>query len=342
MTLTFWPSRARSSDCWAERPRWAMAMAAITPASATTVPRRSRGGGPWPRPRHPRSAGRSRPPPRAGRRPPGCTAPGRWSAAARSARPAPGRGGCSGRPRRRRPGGYWGVGRVGRGAYGARTPGFSVAGTGFMAVRTAAPRSGRGAAQAAVREASALVVALVAAAGHHRAGLAALQGGQQRFGLALEGHQLLAGEALVLRQVHGHRIDLGVVHQHLVVQVRAGAAAGVAGERDALAHGDPVAAADQRPRQVQVAGLVAVVVADHDVAARGRVVGDLFHAAVRRCDDGRADGHGEVGALVGADAAGDRVLAARVEAGAHAVAALEGVAGEGRVEALAEIGRAHV
>src|SRR5699024_12529494 len=85
---------------------------------------------------------------------------------------------------------------------------------------------------------------------------------------------------------------------------------------------------------MEIACAVAVVVTNDDIASRQGVVADFFYLSIGGGHDGCADGHGPVGATVRADAPRYRMGAPWVKAGAHAGAALKGVAAEGWIGTL--------
>src|SRR5690554_5119388 len=85
---------------------------------------------------------------------------------------------------------------------------------------------------------------------------------------------------------------------------------------------------------MQIARAVAIIVTNDNIASRQGVVADLLHTSIGGGHDGRADRHGPVSATMRADAPRHRMGATRVEAGAHTVAAFEGVAAEGGVETM--------
>src|SRR5690554_1836773 len=85
---------------------------------------------------------------------------------------------------------------------------------------------------------------------------------------------------------------------------------------------------------MEIARAVAVVVTNDDIASRQGMVADFLYPSIGRGHDGCADRHGPVGATVRADAPRYRMGATWVKAGAHAVAALKGVAAEGGIETL--------
>ena len=109
---------------------------------------------------------------------------------------------------------------------------------------------------------------------------------------------------------------MNAAHHEFVVQVRAGDAAGATQSTDGLPLLHPLSLVDGALGEVQVLGHIVAGMLDKDVVAVELVVTGGHHAAGARCHDGGAHRRHIVDAVVGADLAGHRMEAARVEVGA--------------------------
>src|SRR5690554_409655 len=129
------------------------------------------------------------------------------------------------------------------------------------------------------------------------------------------------------------RIHRPSIHMQLKMQVRAGAAPGVARQRNSLTPLNGLSFLDQNPVQMQVAGFVSVAVVDVDVLACERMVTYSLHNAIAGTENWGANGGGQINAVVRGDSLGYRVLAVQIEVGADPVRRLGGPAAKcGRSE----------
>ncbi len=118
-------------------------------------------------------------------------------------------------------------------------------------------------------------------------------------------------------QLGVHGVDRHALDVHLVVQVRAGGKAGGAhvGDDLALAHAAALFHARCKAGNMGVAGIISGIVVEENVVAVAAVPAFKRHHAVAAGLDGRAEGRGEVGALMHAGKAQHRVLAGAETAG---------------------------